>query len=334
MRCIPAGNYDSGNDRNSERGVVLIIVLLMISLIIAVTVKMVRSSRADYYEAVNMRDSFKTRYLAKSGFYRAEAALAEDENGYDALFEKWAKSDVISTQAGTMFDDGGYFTASIEDESGRININKLVDKDNVANKGFNQPVKDMLMRLLARPEYKLEEQQRTDIVNAIKDYIDADSDATGKEKGTMEPLWCKNAPLDSIEELLLIPLISNDLFYGTKEKPGISRYLTVYGDGKININTAPAAVLKSLVDNITDDQVAAMEDYRMHESQDLADPGWYHKISGMSGANIDPNLLSTRSRVFRITSTGFLGKMGQTITGVVQKGSTPKDMKILSWKVY
>jgi general secretion pathway protein K len=318
---------DPAINRRSESGVVLVIVLLMIAIIVTVTVELVRTSRSQYYEATNMRDQIRTMYVAKSGFYRAQTVLAEDTNNYDGLFEKWAKSDVISAQSAALFEDG-YFTAQVEDESGKIPVNKLVSGSN-----FNQAVKDALSRLLARPEYKLDQHQIADLLNAIKDYIDTDTEATGAEKGTAEPAGYKNGPLESLEELLAIKGISENLFYGSKENPGIAKYLTVYGDGMININTAPAPVLKALAPDISDDAVSKMEAFRKNDSADLADPGWYHKIPGLSGINLPADLVTTRTKVFRITSIGYLGKMTQTVTGVVERGEKPSTMKILSWKV-
>ncbi len=320
--------HPRSRDRRGETGAALIIVLLMISIIIAATVELVRVSRSEYYEAVNMRDRLKTMYVAKSGFGRAQTFLAEDVNNYDGLFEKWANSELISAQSSTLFEDG-YFTVAIEDESGRIPVNKLVSGGD-----FNLGVRDALVRLLGQPEYKLDQKQIADIINAIKDYIDTDTEATGAEKGTAEPAGYKNGPLDYLEELLAIKGISGELFYGTKEQPGISKYLTVYGDGRININTAPRVVLKALSADISDDAVSRIEEFRRSDNANLADPGWYRNIAGLSGINLPSDLVTTRSRVFRITSIGRLGKMTQTVTGVVERGDNPKIMKIISWKVY
>ena len=327
-RACP-GLRETAIRRARQRGVVLIIVLLMITLIMAVTVQMVRASRLGYYEAANMRDLLKAGYLAKSGFYRGQALMDEDDNDYDALFEKWAQSDVISAPAASMFDEG-YFTLVIEDESGRLNINRLVGE-----RGFNEPVKGVLVRLLSLPAFGLESQQVMAIVNAIKDYLDVDSEATGAEKGTPEPTGYKNGSLDSLEELLTIPGISQELFFGTQEHPGLSKYLTIYGDGRININTAPRQILQSLAERMTEDQAAAMETFRRRSSAELGDPGWYRNVPGMAGVMIDGTLIKTRSEVFRITSTGWLNKMSQQVTGIVQRGRTPDETsKILLWKVH
>lgn len=321
----------SKNDRQGggepQSGMVLVIVLVMISVIFAVTVELVRSSRSEYYEAANMRDHFRTIYLAKSGFYLAQSFLAQDVNNYDALFEKWAKADVISAQSSALFDEG-YFKASIEDESGKIPINRLV-----SGSDYVLSVRDALIRLLSLPDFNLQPQQVTDIVAAIKDFLDPDMEASGAEKGMPESAGCKNGPLDSLEELLQVKGITEKLFYGYGEKPGIASFLTVYGEGKININTAPGAVLKALAAEITDDAVARMEEYRKIESNKLYDLSWYRNLPGLSGVNFDQDLVDVRSSVFRITATGHYGKMTQTVTGVVERGGASKGMKILLWKV-
>lgn len=234
---------------------------------------------------------------------------------------------MISAQSATLFDDG-YFRVSIEDESGKIPVNGLITGND-----FNPAIKDVMTNFLSLPQFKLEPQMVTNIVNAIKDYLDADSDLTGGTQGAKEPPGYKNAPLERLDELLQITAISRDLFYGTSGVPGIARYLTVYGNGKININTAPRPVLMALSKNMTDDLAGQMESYRTAAGNDLSDPTWYQRISGMSGININSGLISVRSKVFRIKSTGYLRGMSETATGVIERGDNPKQIKIKEWKI-
>ena len=95
------------------------------------------------------------------------------------------------------------------------------------------------------------------IVPAIIDWIDKNDEVyvllsvtTGENKGAENdyyaelplPYPCKNAPLDTIEEILMIKGISEENYYGEK---GLENFVTVFTNGKININTASAEVLKS-----------------------------------------------------------------------------------------
>jgi len=176
-------------------------------------------------------------------------------------------------------------------------------------------------------------------VDAIKDWMDENDEVTGfgaenmYYKGLEEPYACKNAPLDCIEELLMIKGITEDLYYGTGETPGIAEYFTLYGRGKININSAPGLVLRALADGITGEMVSGMDEYRRDEENDLSAPEWYKKVAGMAGISIDSGLITTKSDTFRITSTGYMNDISKRVSGVIERHSNGKAIKILSWKV-
>ena len=317
----------------NDRGVALILVILMISIIIAVTLQLNISSRSEIYEAANLRDGFRAAYAAKSGFYAGEALLHEDKNSFDSLNEDWANLEFVSAGSGTFFD-GEYFRLNIEDESGKILINSLIKE----NQQYNDGIRDLLKRFLSLPEFNLDEQQVRDIVDAVKDWIDEDNEVTrfGAENmyygGLEKPYSCKNAPLDCIEELLMIKGITEDLYYGASETPGIAKYLTLHGKGEININTAPNLILKALSDEITDEMVSNMDEFRRDEENDLSEPTWYKKIPGMDGITIVPEI-TTKSDTFRITSTGYLNDISKTVIGVIERHIDGGAVKILSWKV-
>lgn len=317
----------------NDRGVALVLVILMISIIIAITLHLNISSRSEIYEAANLGDSIRATCAAKSGFYIVETLLADDTNNMDSLNEDWAKLESVSAGSGTLFD-GEYFRLNIEDESGKILINNLITKENKYNDG----IKKLLTGLLSLPEFDLDEQQVRDIVDAVKDWMDEDNEVTGfgaenmYYEGLEEPYACKNAPLDCIEELLMIKGITEDLYYGTGETPGIAKYLTLHGKGKININTAPNLILKALSDEITDEMVSNMDEFRRDEENNLSEPTWYKNIPGMAGITIDPEI-TTRSNTFKITSTGYLNDIRKKVTGVIERNIDSKTIKILSWKV-
>ena len=319
----------------NNRGVALVLVILMISIIIAVTLQLNISSRSEIYEAANLGDSIRAACAAKSGFYIGGALLLEDDNNFDSLNEGWARLESPSVVSKTLFD-GEYFRLNIEDESGKIPINSLV-KDKVNE--YNAGIRDLLKRFLSLPEFDLDEQQISDIVDAVKDWIDKDDEVTGfgaeniYYRGLGEPYACKNAPLDCIEELLMIKGIAEDLYYGTGETPGIAKYLTLYGKGKININTAPNLILKALSDEITDEMVSNMDEFRRNEENDLLEATWYKKIPGMASISIDSGLITTKSDTFKITSTGYLNDISRKVSGIIERHSDGKTVKILSWKV-
>ncbi len=315
----------------NERGVALILVLLMVSIIVALTLQLNVSSRAQVHEAANLGDGIRVLYIAKSGLFAGMGILYEDKADADTLNEAWAHTDSLTEQSKSYFD-GGYLELVIEDESGKININKLVE-----GSAFNNTVRGVLTRLLSQPRFKLRDREVEDLVNAIKDWIDTDSEVTGTGaenayyQSLGKPYTARNGPMESIDELLLVRGVTRDLLYGTAEAPGLAPFLTVYGEGKININTAPKQVLQALAPAITEDMTSRMDDYRRNPGNSLTDPSWYKKVTGMESVTIE-GILTTKSDSFQIISMGRLGSMKRTVRGVVKRDSE-KKLSVVAWRL-
>ncbi len=316
----------------NERGVALILVLLTVSIIVVLTLQLNVSSRAQVHEAANLSDGIRVLYIAKSGFFAGMGLLAEDRGDADTLNEAWARTEAVTEQSKTYFD-GGHVELLIEDESGKININKLVEGSN-----FSAAVKALLTRLLTQPQFKLGEREVEDLLNAIKDWIDADSEvtATGAEsayyQGLGKSYTVRNGPMESIDELLLVRGVSLELFYGTKESPGLNSLLTVSGSGSININTAPKEVLRALHPTITEDAANRMDDYRRNPANTLTDGSWYRKVPGLENTAIDALTVVTKSESFQITSVGRLLAMKKTMRGIVKRDGERK-LSIVAWRL-
>ncbi len=323
-----------------DRGVALILTILVISLIVALTLQFNTFTRCDLQAAANMRDGIRLRCVARSGFNYALGVLAKDklESSIDTLHEDWADPETLSGNSAAMFSEGR-FEAKVSDHSGRIQINKLIKSDGT----YNNVQRDLLIKFLQLPEFGLEEGTAVNIVNAIKDWIDSDNDVTegpgyGAEnsyyQGLENPYACRNRPLDYIEDLIPVRGMTNNLFHGNGEKPGISRYLSPHGDGKININTAEPLVLKALSEYILDqDRVEDWLEYRENKKNDLSDYKKYPGLSDMTQEqkNRANSLLTTRSTYFEIRSDGFKGSMIKRVTGITERTGT--GLQILSWKV-
>jgi general secretion pathway protein K len=315
----------------NNRGIALITVLLIISILVAVAIELNRSSRATIYDAANLSDGIKLTYIAKSGFYGAAAVLTNSNNDYITLRDNWANTEILSAQSTTLFDDG-YFIATVEDEAGKIPLNKLVNGNE-----YNPDIKEILIRLLSLPEFGLDETKVNGIVDSIKDWIDADNATTGYGAETSyyasldPPYEAKNAPLDCIEELLMVRGITKEIFYGTKEKPSLAQYVTTDSDGVININTAPKLVLRALSASISAEMADRIDDYRRKESNDLSSPQWYKQVPGMAGVNISPELITVKSNYFKIISVGSMKNMEQSLSGVVKR-SGQKSVQIIKWR--
>jgi hypothetical protein len=209
---------------------------------------------------------------------------------------------------------------------------------------YNNDQIALLTRFLKSPEFDLDDDTAGDLVAAIIDYIDEDEDTydvggIGAEKDEYIKLGypCRNGPIEFLEELLMVLKVKGlgeALFYGTGESPGISKYLTPYGDGKININTADRLVLQALSEDIDGKMLDEMDDYRLDEVNDLSQVSWGERTgTGESAPESVLDLVDVKSAYFEITSDGFdntsdelertprglEGAMAKTVTGMVER---------------
>jgi len=316
-----------------NRGIALVITLLIVSLILFFTLNLRIDIHADLDGTANLKDSIRLSYMARSVFNQGLAILIKDaqETSVDSLLEDWAK--VRGVYVSRPFFPDGRARLRIEDHSGRIQVNHLIKSDG----DFDPIYRSLMKRFLKLPQFKLSPEEINGILSALKDWMDPDHKTTpaGAEEAYYQslerPYHCKDGPLDSLRELLLVKGITPELFYGTPKEPGISRYLTVWGEGKININTADTLVLKVLAEGIEEEMAREMDVYRRDPGHDLSDPTWYKDIPWMTHITIDSSLITTVSNCFEITAEAYTGKMERRVTGVVlRKGKIPE---LLSFKV-
>jgi len=317
--------------REQERGFALVLTILVISLLAGLTLRFNIAMRSDLYASATACDSIRAGYIAKSGFNYALAVLAEDtgKNDFDSISEAWNDKAALSGMSASMFQNG-LFELEIIDHSGRININQLVGPDERRNKEQMA----ILKGFLGSKQFGLWPGDVDEITDAIKDWLDPDDDGRAEGayyKALKRPHTCRNGPIMSIEELRLVRGVTMELFYGTKENPGISSYLTAYGNGKININTADPLILKALMNGAGQDLIEDMIAYRAGHKNNLKNPNWYKKLPGSEGIITTPGAVTTSSTFFEIYSKGFMGAAQKQARGIVKRGHA--GLQIISWKI-
>ncbi len=166
------------------------------------------------------------------------------------------------------------------------------------------------------------------IVDAILDWMDyGDGDemrTDGAENdyymSLENPFPCKNGPLDSIEELLMLRGMTIDLYYGNEEDGllPLNEYLTVHGDwlGRVNVNTASIEVLEAVLageGGMGGGPEMAQEIHDLAQEQPFQDPSELSQYTGTSmGAG---NLRSGANANAAGRQSGFSGAAGGGITG-------------------
>jgi general secretion pathway protein K len=302
--------------------------------------------------------------MASSGIEIGKAILVKDkkDSDTDSLQEDWAESEKISEVLKDIPFENGTVALSIGDELGKIQINSLVKYPN--GHSFNEPQRIMweqfLSGLMTQNEL-FEELEPLTIINSVKDWLDSgDDDAitglNGAESDYYQdldpPYTCKNGPINHVGELPFIRGITPELLKGAGGVPGLSDYITVFGmsnaggnaftyEGKININTADLPILAAILPLGSESLAQAIYEYRQETSEseyihDLSSLTWYKRVPGMGDVDIDSNLITTSSDLFRIEAVASLNEMKVKIKTVVKREKNQETgkwtCKVLRWE--
>jgi len=228
----------------TRQGYVLIAVLIVVSVLALMAYRFTDSMTAEYRAGSRTADAARARAAAVSGVHYAAAMLADRDlvttqlsgdptadnptwtdvtvwadpknSGRDTKFRIIA---IVPTGAG-IYER----RAAVTDEGGKLNINALIAQDKNGNLLYNALTKIPNMT--------------PDIAANIVDWVDADDTpgsgaavagggAIGAENSHYQslgnPYKCKNGPLNSLDELLLVKDVTAQLLYGTDQnRNGIS----------------------------------------------------------------------------------------------------------------
>jgi general secretion pathway protein K len=313
-----------------EKGVALVLALAVIALLVSLVVDFAYTMMVDLTLAANLRDGQKAFYDARSGVELAKHLLQEDNRDYDSLDEDWA---LLADHPGFLSqDDEGKFKVTIEDEAGKFPINKLITGDK--EKSVDPVRLDQLKRLFDVLELDPE------LIDPIIDWLDPDNNPQpfGAEDAYYQtlpsPYPCKNGPLDSLDELLLVKGMTKEILYGTAEKKGLIHFLTLYSDGKININTASAEVLQSLSDKIDNVTAQALVDYReKNPFQEIK----YDDIKSLPGMTLDifndlKDQCDVKTSVFSLRAEGQVRDIKKVIYAVLKRDEK-KGVETIFWRI-
>jgi len=237
--------------RSDERGIALLLTLLVLTLLVALILEFDAEARREYRDAAAFRDNFKATVLARAAVQAARGVLQQDSvkekqtgQAFDAPTDLWAFP-ITNYAIGD-----GLLNAQIEDELGKLNLNDLGIVGEPAAKSATMKKFKRLFELV---------QVNPDLVDAIVDWVD---DNEVQEPAGAESLYYQaqrpsykaaNSKLQTLLELRLIKGITPEII----EK--LSKVVTVFpidGGKLVNINTAGPLVLQSLDQRITQSMAA------------------------------------------------------------------------------
>lgn len=244
--------------RTCRRGTILIVTMLMVFALAAMVLVLSRSMRVEVLAAANQAAAVQASAIERGAEQYILAAVAQEGLGILDLPEE----DFAAIPLG----DGYFWVLRPDWNDTALPVFGVVDE--AAKLNINTATYDMLMALPNMTD---------DVAAAIIDWRD-DNDTVyggGAESdyylSLPEPYHCKNAPFETIEELLLVRNVTRELLYGDSAvatgdpwaQRGLHDLVTVYSSepagvggrpggttprGRINVLTAPREVLACLPD--------------------------------------------------------------------------------------
>ena len=288
----------------NERGMVLLMVLLVVALLATILTELSFSTMVDMRLAETFRDTTRANYLARGGLEVGKMILQDDSNNYDANDELWA----IGVQQYPVAE--GSVTIEITDLGGRVDLNRLV----TAQGNIDVVIKDRYLRLLEQ----LDTDRPSALVDALIDWIDPDEiqEAEGAENSVYisrsEPYQCKNGPLDTLDELALVEGYTPELLKQLRP------HVTTYGSAQVNINTASPEVLLALAEEMDITAIETLLAARQEEPFTVVSQ--IKDLSGMESLYGFIHLhLDVKSQRYQIKSTGWVNDGRTTSVAVVEK---------------
>jgi hypothetical protein len=281
-----------------RRAFVLLAVLVVIVLLSLAAYRYTDWMTAEGRATQSSIKAMQARSFAVSGMHYAAAQLVSAEgslggNPYDnaGVFQgiEVPIPNAPASRTGrfavlSVLPDGNQtpYRFGVVDEASKINLNALLAYDN----NLGDIGKQMLMAL---------PNMTSDVADAILDWLDPDD--TPRENGAENqtystqspPYRCKNGPLDSLDELLLVRGVTPQLLYGNDRNrngvldadedsangvdAGWSTYLTVYsrevnldnsGQPRINLKNRDLAAMKQSLGPLGEELTNYIMAYRIY----------------------------------------------------------------------
>jgi general secretion pathway protein K len=293
-----------------QRGVALITVLLVVAIATVVTAGMIARQQLSIRSSSNQLSARQAWHYALGGEALAQALLARDlklaggnpSQQVDHLREAWAR------KLAPFEVDEGRISVQIEDLAGRFNLNSLVVNQHV-NDTARQRFRRLLQALKIDPLF----------ADRLVDWLDKNPELSGgsgaedNEYLLLQPAYrAANRRLQDVSELrLLLELSERDY---RRLLPYVS---ALPEDVRLNVNTASAVVLSTLVQGMS--LQSAQELVQGRGAQGYRSPADFMAQPTLAAAGNQLNDLAVNSRFFQARSEVQLGERKRVLVSVLQR---------------
>ncbi len=291
--------------REAQSGIALVITLMITALLVVVITEIVYAVHLHQSMTGLFVDAQNAGLLAEGGVELASAGIKETtEDSYTYIDEK---------ERITIPVDENLITIGVVDERARVSVNAIIKKDGKEHDKF-YPLYLRLLKVL-----ELEEE----LASTAADWADKDEEprTLGAEDydyymRRKYPYKSKGAPFDHVGELSLVKGYTPDVM--DKLRP----FVTVYGDGLVNINNAPREVLMALTEELSGDIADAVIERRTKSPFKTINE--INKVDGFE--SIDVTLITVKSDTFRISVRATANEAIREVESVVELGNENKKL--------
>ena len=333
----------------NERGIALVVVLLVVALLSITTVEFAFSAQIYTHMARNALSGLQANLLARSGINLGEAVLGFDEDPQvDAFSEEWCPEPTEDSCLidGTQFGLPGNMLLRIQifDENGKLNINLTKPRNqNEYSSKVEDPTRfllfdmwrlafqnlleaegidpDVALRLYEYWDQRIESALGGGVDETLgEDGEEEDGDLADEEDGEDEEDAASSifatldfATIDDANVILGLP---------ADQLRRMRRFLTAAaGVTRVNANTAPREVLMSIIadEGLVEDIIARRLDLPMPSGEitSLVPP-----VSVGEGIPDPRRMLYGRSDIFRIVASGVVNPNPVTGRGGIGRSAS------------
>ena len=239
------------SDTSLKRANILISVLWIIVVMTVLVLGLSFEARNDTERTRLMRDRAKAYWLARAAIERTK---------YDFAVSKMQPDPETKNKTSFRFEfEQGWAECILEGRASMLSVN-------TTDPEMWKPVLKL---------YGIEDQAADEVIDAILDWSDPDDEVrlNGAESeyymSLSPPYQPRNSAFFSIDELLLVRGITEQMFYGSGGLPGLQDMLTVGRSSTIfDVNTAPKGILMAFLelDGETADQIIARRSEQAFEN--------------------------------------------------------------------
>jgi len=303
------------NNHSSYHGSALLIVLWAIALMSFAVLGLVKFMEIGLTESASQSKNFRAMQLAESGLALGLHPQLEKEDSH-------LRQDLGSSES---------FAVTLKSEGARLNINFLL---------LNNKRSDLIDLFQS---WKVNDGEIYKLADHLMDWVDQDSlkRLNGAENEDYTKLgfpgYPPNRPFQSLEEMELVP----GMEFLAEARPDWKEYFTVWGDGKLDVNEAPAELI-AVVCQVGSLPAEMFVNRRLGSDGEkgTSDDFEYTEMAQVRSAlGLSESLFKTvesritlKSNYRRIVSVGRIGNYERSLAVVVQLNTNP--VQYLTWIEY